>query len=313
MKQPRPDKKNIKATKTIPRRYLHLPPVLTNNPAQTLHRLWAIISTAAKKFFQIDGVMWAGAFAFNVFFSLFPLVVLFVTIAAFFVDRNKAVTEIIGYIERYIPISGEMQDTIFNTVAGVANASGKAGAVAILLLIWVSIQCIVTLVSAINRAWGTTECNWWHLPIKSLVLFTVMSAAVLFGITFPVLADMARDWIIPLYDFRTWVYDLWGFLIPLVTVFFSLSLFYMYTPSRLTRFAEVWGGALCATIFLWVAENLFVIYLKEFATLNAIYGAFGGVMALLLWIYLSGCIFVFGACICAAQAETVLLSMHKLE
>jgi uncharacterized BrkB/YihY/UPF0761 family membrane protein len=46
-----------------------------------------------------------------------------------------------------------------------------------------------------------------------------------------------------------------------------------------------------------------VIYLKNFATLNAVYGAFGGTMALLLWIYLSGCIIIFGACLCAARAE----------
>jgi Ca2+-transporting ATPase len=35
-----------------------------------------------------------------------------------------------------------------------------------------------------------------------------------------------------------------------------------------------------------------------------VYGAFGGVMALLLWIYLSGCLFIFGACLCAVQAES---------
>jgi len=52
-----------------------------------------------------------------------------------------------------------------------------------------------------------------------------------------------------------------------------------------------------------MAENLFVIYLKDYATLNAVYGVFGGIMALLLWIYFSGCIFIFGACLCAAQAE----------
>jgi len=62
-------------------------------------------------------------------------------------------------------------------------------------------------------------------------------------------------------------------------------------------------AALCATVLLQAADSLFVIYLKYFATLNAVYGAFGGIMALLLWIYLSGCIFIFGACLCAAQAE----------
>lgn len=38
---------------------------------------------------------------------------------------------------------------------------------------------------------------------------------------------------------------------------------------------------------------------------DPIYGAFGGIMALPLWIYLSGCIFIFGACLCAAQAEAL--------
>ena len=85
-------------------------------------------------------------------------------------------------------------------------------------------------------------------------------------------------------------------------VFFGLSLFYRLAPRRPTRFAEVWAAALCATVLLRAGESLFVIYLKNFATLNAVYGAFGGIMALLLWIYLSGCVFIFGACLCAGQA-----------
>ena len=36
---------------------------------------------------------------------------------------------------------------------------------------------------------------------------------------------------------------------------------------------------------------------------RSVYGAFGGLMALLLWLYLSGAIFIFCACLCAAQAE----------
>ena len=45
--------------------------------------------------------------------------------------------------------------------------------------------------------------------------------------------------------------------------------------------------------------------LEDFATLNAVYGAFGGMLALLLWIYLSGSVFIFGACLCAGQAEAL--------
>ena len=64
-------------------------------------------------------------------------------------------------------------------------------------------------------------------------------------------------------------------------------------------------AALCATVLLRSGETLFVIYLQHFARLNAVYGAFGGMMALLLWIYLSGCVFIFGACLCAGHAEAI--------
>jgi YihY family inner membrane protein len=104
-------------------------------------------------------------------------------------------------------------------------------------------------------------------------------------------------------DFRSWVYALARFFIPLVMVFAGLSLFYRLAPRRPTRLSEVWAAALCTTALLLLAENLFVLYLKDFATLNVVYGAFGGIMALLLWIYLSASIFIFGACLCAAQAE----------
>ena len=270
---------------------------------QGTRRAWAISCGAVKTFLRIDGAQWAGAFAFNAFFSLLPLMILLVTIASSFVDRDRAGTEVVAYMESYVPISGEMQRHIFDAIAGVIQAREQAGAVALLILVWTALQCFTTLICATNRAWGTEVYSWWRLPLTSLVLLGVTAGAVLLGMAAPVLAKMAKDWVFPVNDFRSWVYALGSFVIPLLVVFLSLSLFYRLAPRRPTRFAEVWTAALCATALLQAAESLFVIYLTNFATFNAVYGAFGGIMALLLWIYLSGCIFIFGACLCAAQAE----------
>lgn len=270
---------------------------------QETRRAWAIFRLAARRFLRIDGTDWAGAFAFNAFFSLFPLMILLVTIASAFIDRGLAGTAVIAYVETYVPIGGDMQNYIFDTVAGVINARGPAGAVAFIILAWVTLQCFTTLVSATNRAWGTAGYSWWRLPLKSLMLLGITAGAVLLSIGAPVPAQIARDWLFPMSDFRSWVYTLLSFFIPLLVLFLGLSLFYRLAPRRPTHFSEVWVGALSATALLLVAESLFVIYLKHFATLNAVYGAFGGIMALLLWIYLSGCIFIFGACLCAARAE----------
>jgi len=266
-------------------------------------RVWAILFLALKKFSRIDGAQWAGAFSFSAFFSLFPLVVLLVTIASSFIDRDRAGKEVVAYIERYVPMSGEMQRHIFGAIAGVINVRGQVGAVAFLILIWVALRCFTTLVCATNRAWGTVDYNWWRLPLKSLVLLGITASAVLLGMAMPVLMRVAKEWLLPIYDFSSWVNALGTFFVPLFVVFVSLSLFYTLAPREPRRFAEVWGAALCATALLQAAESFFLIYVKNFASLNVVYGAFGGIIALLLWIYFSGCIFIFGACLCAAQAE----------
>ena len=266
-------------------------------------RVWAILCLAVKKFLRIDGAQWAGAFAFNAFFSLFPLMVLFVTVASAFIDRDRAGKEIIAYMESYVPISGEMQSYIFDTIAGVVKARGQVGVVAFFILVWVALQCFATLICATNRAWDTMVYRWWRLPLKSLVLLGITAGAVVLGTAVTVMMRMAKSWLFTVSDVHSWVYALGSFLIPLLVVFLSLSLFYRLAPRRPTQFAQVWVAALCATVLLRAAESLFVVYLKNFATLNAVYGAFGGIMALLLWIYLSGYIFIFGACLCAAQAE----------
>jgi YihY family inner membrane protein len=268
-----------------------------------IRRGWTIFRLATSRFFGIDGAEWAGAFAYHAFFSLFPMMVLLVTLASVFIARDRAASEVIAYVGNYVPLSGDMQAYIFDTVAGVIKARGQAGVVAFFILVWVALRCFSTLVSATNRAWGSARYSWWRRPLKSLALLGITAAAVLVGIAAPMLAQVLRDWLFPLADFRSWVYGLAGFFIPLLMVFSGLSLFYRLAPSRPTRFSEVWAAALFATVLLLLAESLFVYYLKNFATLNAVYGAFGGIMALLLWIYLSARIFIFGACLCAAQAE----------
>ncbi len=280
---------------------------------QNIFRGWAALGLAAKKFANIDGVQLAGAFAFNAFFSLFPLMILLVTVVSTFVDRDIAGKEVIASMEGYVPISGEMQQYISGAIAGVINARDKASTVASLALAWTALQCFATLIVATNRAWGSTVYNWWRLPLKSLTLLGSTTAAILLGMAVPVLLRIARGWLFPMYEYRSWVYDLGSFFVPSVVVFSGLLLFYRFAPSRPTRFVEVWPAALCATVLLRAGENLFIIYLKDFATLNAVYGTFGGIMALLLWIYLSGAVFIFGACLCASQAELPVMELKTTE
>jgi Ca2+-transporting ATPase len=266
-------------------------------------KIWSILYLAAKKFGNIDGAQRAGSTAYFAFFSLFPLIILIVTVASMFINWDKASQAVIDYIQGYVPIGEEIRQQIFGNLTNVVKVRGQAGLIALVMLIWVAIQFFTTLISATNRAWGTEDDNWWQLPLKSLVLLCITICAILIGILVPLLAKILKGWLLPEQYTNLMISDFLIFLVSNMVVFLCLCLFYKLAPRRPTQFSEVWIAAIISTILLRVSESLFLIYLNKFSTLNAVYGSIGGIMALLLWIYLSSWIFIFGVCLCAAQAE----------
>ncbi len=270
---------------------------------RSAQRAEATLSLAVRKFRNIDGDQRAAAFAYSAFFALFPLIVLFVTAVSFFTNRAEAAGVVISYVEKFVPMNADAQHYIFDTLSRVISSRGRAGSFALLMLLWVSTQLFTTLIQSVNRAWGTPAGNWWKLPLKSLALLAILTMAVLLGTGVPVLGKIAGG-LLNSGFFLTFACRLLLFFVPWLIVFFGLAFFYRLAPHRRTRYSEVWFSALCAALLLNAAQNLFVIYLRRFASFNAVYGAFGSVMALLLWIYVSGVIFIFCACLGAAQAET---------
>lgn len=262
---------------------------------------WPVLRLAGRKFIAIDGGQRAAAFSYSAFFALFPAIILFVTAASFFMEKTAAAGLVFSYLKNFVP-SGGGEAYVFDALSRVIRARGQAGSVALLMLVWVAAQFFTTLIQATNRAWGTSRGNWWKMPLKSLALQGVITLLVMAGIGIPILAKLAAaalhsEFILPA------AHKLALFFVPWLALLLSLTFFYKMAPHRRTLYSEVWRAALFASVLLYWAQSMFVLYLRHFAALNAVYGAFGGIMALLLWLYVSGAIFIFGACLAAAQAE----------
>lgn len=274
-------------------------------------KTWVILSITLKKYSKIDGTQWAGAFAFDTFFSLFPLVILAVTIASIFIDRERAGAIIISQIEKFIPINEKMKTSIFSTITNVINIRSQAGLIALFFLLWSAIQGVLTLIRAVNRAWNADECSWWRMPMKSLLLLIITAGTVLLSKGSAIVLRIGRNSLSKLIHIPLWIYTLASHLIPFLLLFLGISLFFLLATCRPTKYSDVWPSALGTTILLQLAENLFLLYLNNFTNYNALYGAFGGIMALLMWIYLSGIIFILGACLCPALHEVGLAPIPK--
>jgi Ca2+-transporting ATPase len=274
-------------------------------------RVGAISWRAAQKFDETDGEQRAASFAYYAFFSMFPLILLLITIGtAFLGPKADAASKIIEYVSKQIPLEENDMKTVINTINGVVQSRKSAGLIAFGVLAWTSLRFFQALVRGVNRAWGTKEYSWWRLPIKNLGMLAILTSVLFIGILAPVVLRQIEEfyWFhsrqVGLdFTFLWYVFDFAKFLLPLVILYFGLCMFFKYAPRRKTRFVEVWSAALFVTTALELLQRLFVLYTKNIGNFNALYGTFGSVVALLLWIYLSGSIIIFGGCISAARYE----------
>ena len=269
--------------------------------------VWQWLKTAGGLFSDINGTVWAASFSYYAFFALVPLLVLLVTLstdfAARFVGEEEAQAKAFGYIVANVPLGAQGRELISGTIRGILQSRGQIGLVALIGLIWSSLGFFQSLVSSVNQAFRQQPLNWWKLPLKNLTMLGVLVSALLLGNVLPVVLKTLQGY---LTFSRVWVpllFSILGYVVSAAVLFYGFVLFYKLAPRRATgiTFRGVWMPALFVTLLLQIAQQLFVVYSTRFADFNAVYGAFGGVIALMLWTYLSGIIVVFGGCLCAAR------------
>jgi YihY family inner membrane protein len=266
-------------------------------------RSWTNLLRAINRYGEINGEQCAASFAYYAFFSLFPLILLFVALGTLFVpDRDQAARQVVQQIESYTPLLQADRDQLRSTVEGVLKHGWGVGILGILALVWSSLRFFQALVLGINRAWGGKEYDWWRLPLRNLLMICILVSAALLGVIIPLILTKILDFV-PWNP--GWVTEALTTLLPTLILFYCLLMFYRFAPrGRSTTFRQVWPAALFAALALKFCQHLFGIYLTQFISFNAVYGVFGSIMALLFWIYLSGVVVIFGGCISATSTAS---------
>lgn len=278
-----------------------------------LKKAVAVTWRALVKYDETDGEQRAASFAYYAFFALFPLIILLITVVGNFLnDEALAAEKIIEQVRGYIPVEAGESNNVIRTINEVLKVPGRrsAGFIAFGIIAWSALRFFQGLVHGVNRAWGTKEYSWWRLPIKNLLMVAILASALFIGTMAPAVVNYLeyfywkKSWQLGLdFWFAGSFFQFCRFLVPPLVLFYGFSMFYKYAPRRRTTFREVWTAALFVTLGLNLLQWLFVLYTKNVANFNAVYGTFGSVVALLLWIYLSGSIIILGGCLSAAQYE----------
>ena len=74
----------------------------------------------------------------------------------------------------------------------------------------------------------------------------------------------------------------------------AFALIFKYVPETRVRWKDVWEGAIATAFLFTIGKSLIGLYLGK-ATVESAYGAAGSLVVIVLWVYYSAIIFLFGA------------------
>ncbi len=300
-----------------------------------LRFVWALLARAWVKYDETDGEQRAASFAYYAFFALFPLLILMISFGTLLLGSPElALHRVTEQMAQVLPKDSEMSAVLIRAAEGVVAARRPAGLIAFAVLAWSALKFFQSLVHGVNRAWGTRDYPWWRMPGKNLFMMLILASALFFGVVVPAVLSKFQQiystylrgdgvtWISTLFkaiagpqlpgggvglEMLDWlvggVFGLLLTLVPLLVLSYGLCMFYKFAPQRRPDLGGVWREAVVVALGLQGLKYLFVVYTRSVADFNALYGAFGSVVALLLWIYLSGAVIIFGGCLCAARDE----------
>jgi YihY family inner membrane protein len=272
--------------------------------AEVGHETWRLNS-------RIGVSQLAASFSYYAFFSIFPFLALLLWVGALFFQPD----EVVHALRDYFPMGGEVSQLVWEGVRSLEAAHGTLNLAFVLVFLWASLRFFQMLVHGVSMAWSEEQLPWWQLPLKNLLMVLTVASALVLGVLAPLLLQIARNAAVAMQehlnlhfpDFNLEgvlpVVDLTRLLLASVVLFYALAVLFMLAPGRRVFFRSIWLQALTVALLLQGLQIVFVNYLPMFLRYNAIYGTMGGVMFLLLWIYLTGFLILLGGCWCAAAAH----------
>jgi membrane protein len=234
---------------------------------------------------------YAGSVAFSVLLAIFPFLLFAVALAGLVIEPH-VIDSLVGYVRRiFLPeaadlVIGHMHDIMEQPRLGLLTLSA-AGAV------FVASGAVTALMTAFNVAYQVPESRplWKTRGIAILVTF---AAAVLFvlGSVIAFGTDTVASYLGgPLGTVILWLrWPVSGLVMILI-----VALLYYLLPDVEQRFSCITPGSLFAVVLWLVASVGFSYYVKHFGTYQAVYGALGSVVVVLLWLWISALAVLLGA------------------
>ncbi len=239
----------------------------------------------------------AAGCAFYGLLAIFPGIVAAMAIAGLFFEPSTIVGQLES-LSRLLP--AEAADIVLNQAKEVAGSEegglGLAAAFGILVAIYSASKGVQSLMEGLNVAFDAEETRGLvsrYLQTLALTLGMIIGFLLILLVAAGLPLVLG---IMPLGDSTELLITTVRWPVMLVLVALGLAILYRYGPSRPEkRWRWITPGAALACL-LWLIGSLgFAFYVQNFGGYNETFGALGGVIVLLMWLWLSAFIVLMGA------------------
>jgi membrane protein len=260
--------------------------------------MWHATRDAAYLWMDRGAARLGAAVAFYSIFSLAPLLMIAVNLAGAFLGPDFAREQFLAQIAS---LMGDKTAAVVDTMIDAALQSDKggwAGVTGAITLFIGATGVLVELRNALDAIHRTKQEG----GLSALVRARLWALALVLAIGFLLLVSLIASsviaalgaWIIDRYPVLAILTVLlnWIFSLTILSALFGVLM--RWLPSQRQTWSSVWPGAIVAAVLMTIGKELLGLYLGRAAFSDA-FGAAGSLVVLVMWIYYSVQVFLFGA------------------
>jgi membrane protein len=267
----------------------------------TDHGTWPMAKRTFSEFKEDGLTDWAAALTYYGLLALFPGVIALISILGLFGDPATTTAKLTDVITQLAP--GTATDTITGPIQSLTSNRSQAGLmffVGLGLSLWAASGYVGAFMRAANVIYETPEGRpfWKTRPLQLvltllvILLLVVMALGIVF--TGPIVDAVAGPLGVGDTAVTVWNIAKWPVMILIVLAIFSV-LYYASPNVRVPKFSLVTPGSVLALVVWGAASAGFAFYVANFGSYNKTYGTLGGLIVLLVWMWLSNVSLLLGA------------------
>lgn len=259
-------------------------------------RATVVLYRAVDRFLAEDGLYMASALAFTLVLAIFPFILLLTAVAGFIGDRQLA-TFLATTMFNVLPpqVANALEPEIWNVL--IRDRGGGIVLFSLVIILGSVTSAVETIRGGLNRAYNTRETRSILRTAPESVLFVVLATIALLIVAFmAVIFPVAYSFIEAHLPNVPETFDLLEAIREVVVtavLAFMLWGFHRWLPAHGRDRPALWPGILCTLVLWYMAGMGFNWYMSGFADYSRYYAGLAGIVAALLFFYISAVILLF--------------------